>query len=159
MSTNQDLPVSKRIKLIEAVTFMLGTFGKLRDQGVSPADFPEELTQVFDTLQMIHAAMASDLPANGREHLARESVKIPVSDNRAARQIETKLFQLGFGYLLKGEIRQLPVAFDDLIGFRINRRGHMTAFLKGQDDIYFENDLSRVVQPEKVLKAKTYADI
>lgn len=159
MDTVTSLPVSKQIKIIEAMSFMLASFGKLREQGVQTTDLPDEMKQVQDTLNAMYAHMTDALPTNGKEYLAREAIKIVAPDDAAARLIESKLFELGFGYLLKGTIRQEPTTLARLQGFRVTKRGHMTAFVRDDDDTQFNSDLARAVDYIKVMKAKKSSDL
>lgn len=153
------LTTSKQIKLIEAVTFMLNTIGKLRDQGIALEDFPPELADIRSSLHVIHSSMTQSLSVPGRDYLMRSAIKIPAKNPEQGRMLERKLFELGFGYFIAGDVIQLPTTNDQLLGLRVNKRGHISSFISGEDESYFESDLSRLVQPGDVLKAKTHADL
>lgn len=160
MSTSEPkLPTSKQIKLIEAITYMLNTVGKLRDQGISQQDFPAELLDIRDTLHSLHSTMAMNLPPSGKDFLMRSAIKVPVKNPEQGKVLEKKLFQLGFGYFITGDVVQVPTANDNLLGLKINKRGHISSFVVGEDESYFESDLSRLVPAADVLKAKSHEDL
>ena len=153
------LSTSKQIKLIEAVSYMAGTLGKLRDQGIAKSELPEELLLLRAMLHDTYEKLTRDLSEQGQAFLASSGLKVRVSNPEECHRIETKLFDIGFCYLNGGNIVQTPSAGADVMGIRVNKRGHMTPYIKGEDDRFFDMDLSREVSTEEVLKARKHDDI
>lgn len=159
MEKPSTLTTSKQIKLIEAVTFMIHTMGKLRDQGINQEDFPADLLAVKSILHLVHADLTGSLPQSGKDFLMSAAIKIPVASIDQGKQLEKKLFSLGFGYFVGGEVVQRPTSQETLLGLKVNKRGHISSFLSGEDEMYFESDLSRLVPAEKVFRARNYTEI
>ena len=159
MGKPSTLTTSKQIKLIEAVTYMIHTLGKLRDQGINQEDFPSDLLAVKAILHLVHADLSVSLPQSGKEYLMSSAIKVPIHNSGQGTELEKKLFSLGFGYFIGGEVVQRHTSQQNLLGLKINKRGHISSFLSGEDEMYFESDLSRLVLPEKVLRARSYTDL
>jgi hypothetical protein len=159
MDKPSTLTTSKQIKLIEAVTFMIHTMGKLRDQGINQEDFPPDLLAVKGILHLVHADLASSLPQSGKDFLMSAAIKVPIANMEQGKQLEKKLFSLGFGYFVGGEVVQRPTSQTNLLGLKVNKRGHISSFLSDEDEMYFETDLSRLVPAESVFRARSYTDL